>query len=108
MYAGVRPRHIFRPFSKISRSSLNTPMLISASAIDSSLLPFSQLPLTTDGTYCVVSMSWNFLMSASLHPALEYRIISAARGHCSAHHAACTGPLEFLCPPVSVLDQAFM
>src|SRR3954466_4213939 len=35
-------------------------------------------------------------------------MISAARGHCSAAHAACTGPFEFLCPPVSVLDQAFM
>jgi hypothetical protein len=34
-------------------------------------------------------------------------MISAARGHCSAHHAACTGPLELRCPPVSVLDHAF-
>ena len=35
-------------------------------------------------------------------------MISAARGHCSAHHAACTGPLELRCPPVSVDDHAFM
>ena len=40
--------------SNVSRSSLNTPMLISASLIESSLFPFSPLPLMSDGTYCVV------------------------------------------------------
>src|ERR1035437_3267336 len=108
MYAGARPRHIFTPKSKVARSSLNTPILIKASLMGSSLLPFSQLPPISDGTYWVVSMVWNLAMSAALHPASLQRMISAARGHCSAHQAACTGPLAFLWPPVSIAAQAFM
>ena len=69
MNAGARPRHIRTPLSNVSRSSLNTPMLISASLIDSSLLPFSALPPTSDGTYGLVSISWNFATSLAAQPA---------------------------------------
>src|ERR1035437_2846287 len=108
MYAGARPRHIFTPKSKVARLSLNPPILIKASLMESSLLPFSQLPPISEGTYCAVSMVLNLAMSAGRHATSLQRMISAARGHCSAHQAACTRPLAFLWPLVSVAAQAFM
>src|SRR3954466_3739652 len=107
MEAGARPRHILTPASKIARSSLKTPILIRASLIESSLLPFSHEPLMRDGTYWLARNCLNFATSVADQAGYEKRMISAARGQTSAHQAACTGPFSSLWPPVRVVAHAF-
>ena len=67
MSAGTRARHIATPWLKTVRSSVNTPMSISPSAIDSSqLLLCHGAPAVISGSQIVVSTAVNWPICPAL------------------------------------------
>lgn len=79
-------------FSRV-RSSVNTAMSIVPSIMLNSQLPFAPEPSLIKGRLILVSIALNDCTSSGFHPAGLWPMISAARGHISALHAACKGAL---------------
>src|ERR1700716_2465312 len=95
MYAGVRARQNETAVSKHCGFSLKTEMFIKASAITSSQLPLKHggPPVCNVGTYCVASMVAKLETPVADHPALLYRVSSAASAQTDPVQPDWTGAL---------------